>query len=87
MQETQETQVHSLDWEGSLEKEMATHSSILARKIRWTEEPGWLQSIGSQRVRYDLVTKHTHTLVINHGSRVRNPNEGVQQTVLLWIHQ
>ena len=63
MQETQETWVHSLDWEGSLEKKMATHSSILAQEIQWTEEPGWLQSIGSQRVRYDLATKHTHTFL------------------------
>ena len=41
----------------SLEKEVATHSSILAWRIPWTEEPGGLQSIGSQRVRQDLVTK------------------------------
>ena len=46
----QETQVRSLDWEDPLEKGMATHSSILAWKISWTEEPGGLQSIGSQRV-------------------------------------
>ena len=47
----QETQVQSLGWEDPLEKEMATHSSILAWKISWTEERGGLQSIGSQRVR------------------------------------
>ena len=46
----QETQVRSLGWEDPLEKEMATHSSILAWKIPWTEEPGGLQSMGSQRV-------------------------------------
>ena len=46
----QETQVQSLDQEDPLEKEMATHSSILAWRIPWTEEPGRLQSIGSQRV-------------------------------------
>ena len=46
-----ETQVQSLDWEDPLEEEMATHSSILAWKIPWTEEPGGLQSIGWQRVR------------------------------------
>ena len=51
MQETQETQVRSLGWEDPLEEEMATHSSILAWKIPWTEEPDGLQSIGSQRVR------------------------------------
>ena len=45
-----ETQVQSLGWEDSLEKEMATHSSVLAWRIPWTEEPGWLQSMGSQRV-------------------------------------
>ena len=48
-----QTQVQSLDWEDTLEKEMATHSSILAWKIPWTEEPGRLQSMGSQRVRPD----------------------------------
>ena len=53
MQETQEMQVQSLGWEDPLEKEMATHSSILAWKIPWTEEPGGLQSMGSQRVRHD----------------------------------
>ena len=53
----QETWVQSLGQEDSLEKEMATHSSILAWRIPWTEEPGGLQSMGSQRVRYDLATK------------------------------
>ena len=48
-----ETQVQSLGREDLLEKEMATHSSILAWKIAWTEEPGRLQSMGSQRVRHD----------------------------------
>ena len=49
-----ESQVRSLDWEDILEKEMATHSSILAWEIPWTEEPDGLQSMGSQRVRHDL---------------------------------
>ena len=49
----QETPVQSLGWEDLLEKEMATHSSILAWKIPWAEEPGRLQSMGSQRVRHD----------------------------------
>ena len=49
----QETRVRSLGWEDPLEKEMATHSSILAWKIPWTEEPGGLQSMGSQRVGHD----------------------------------
>ena len=53
MQETQETQVQSLGREDPLEEEMATHFCILARKIPWTEEPGGLQSMGSQRVKYD----------------------------------
>ena len=49
----QETWIQFLGWEDSLEKEMATHSSILAWRIPWTEEPGRLQSIGSQRVGHD----------------------------------
>ena len=51
-----ETQVWSLDQEGPLEKEMATHSSTLAWRIPWTEELGGLQSLGSQRVRNNWVT-------------------------------
>ena len=49
----QETQVRFLGGEDPLEKEMATHSSTLAWKIPWTEEPGGLQSMESQRVRHD----------------------------------
>ena len=49
----QETWVRSLGWEDPLEKEMESHSSILAWKISWTEEPGGLQSMGSQRVGHD----------------------------------
>ena len=48
-----ETRVRSLGWEDPLEKEMATHSSNLAWEIPWTEEPGGLQSMESQRVRHD----------------------------------
>jgi len=48
-----ETWVQSLGWEDLLEKEIATHSNILAWKIPWTEEPGRLQPMGSQRVRHD----------------------------------
>ena len=44
-------QISSLDWEDPLDREMATHSSILAWEISWTEEPNGLQSIGSQNVR------------------------------------
>ena len=49
----QETQVRLLDQEDPLEKRMTTHSSILAEKTSWTEEPGGLESMGSQRVRPD----------------------------------
>ena len=49
----QETQVQSLDWEDSLEKGMVTHSNILAWRIPWTEKPGELQSVGSQRIGHD----------------------------------
>ena len=48
-----ETRVLSLGWDEPLEKEMATHSSTLAWKVPWTEEPGMLQSIGTQRVGHD----------------------------------
>ena len=48
-----ETQVRSLNWEDPLEKEMAAHSSTLAWRILWTEEPRGLQSVGSQRVGHD----------------------------------
>ena len=51
-----ETQVQSLGQEDPLEKEMATHSIILAWKIPWTEEPGRLQTMGSRRVRHDWAT-------------------------------
>ena len=63
MQEMQETQVWSLGLEDPLAWEMTTHSSILAWKIPWTEEPGKLQSMRSQEVGYNWVTKHTHTVV------------------------
>ena len=49
----QETQVRSLGWEDPLEKEMTIHSSIIAWRIPWTEDPGRLQSMGSQRVGHD----------------------------------
>ena len=52
----QETRVPSLGWEDPLEKEMAIHSSILAWKIPWREEPGRLQSMGSKRVKHDSAT-------------------------------
>ena len=49
----QEVRAQSLGWEDPLEKGMATHSTILAWRIPWTEEPCGLQSVGSQRVRHD----------------------------------
>ena len=58
----QETRVQSLRREDSLEKEMAIHSSTIAWKIPWTEEPGRLQSMGSQRVRHDWATSLTYVL-------------------------
>ena len=57
----QETQVRSVGWEDPLEKEMAAHSSILAWKIPWMEEPGRLLSVGSQRVGHDWVTSFHFT--------------------------
>ena len=61
----QETRVWFLGWEDPLEKEMATHSSILAWKISWTEEPGGLQSMGSQRVGHDWAT---NTIIVKRNS-------------------
>ena len=57
MREMQKTRVRSLGQEDPLEEGMAAHSSILAWRIPWTEEPGGLQSMGSERVTYDLATK------------------------------
>ena len=57
----QETQIRPLNHKDPLEKEMATNSSILAWEILWTEEPGWLQSMGSQRVRHNSATKQQRT--------------------------
>ena len=53
----QEMRVSSLGQEDPLEKEMATHSTVLAWEISWTEEPGGLQSVGLQRIRHNLGTK------------------------------
>ena len=57
MQETQEIPVQFQDGEDPLGKEMVIYSSILACRVAWTEEPGKLQSMGSQRVKHNLVTK------------------------------
>ena len=67
-QEVQKTEftesqgVRSLGWEDPLEEEMATHSSILAWKIPWTEQPSGLQSMGSQRVRLSDLNNNNHSL-------------------------
>ena len=60
----QETRVQSLCQEDLLEKEMATHSSILAWEIPWTEDCSRLQSMGLQRVEHDLETKQQHLIYI-----------------------
>ena len=57
-----ETQVQSLGWDDPMEKGMATHSSILAWRIPWTEPPGGLQSVESQRVRHN--SKHARTYIL-----------------------
>ena len=58
----QKTQVRSQGWEDPLEKETATHSSILAWRLPWTEEPAGLQSMGSHRVRHDWGTSPLSSL-------------------------
>ena len=60
-----ETRVQSLGWEDPLEKEMAIHSSTIAWKIPWTEEPGRLQSMGSQRVGHDWATSCSRSSKLN----------------------
>ena len=60
-QEPLKIPVQSLDQEDPLEREMAAHSSILAWETPWTEEPGGLQPMGSQRVRHDRATEHSYT--------------------------
>ena len=71
-----ETQVQSLGQE-DLEREMATHSSILDQKIPWTEEPGRLPSMGSQRVRHDWVTSLTLTFT-THRTQSVSTYSGIQ---------
>ena len=86
MQEMQETQVRSLDGEDPLEKEMATHSSILAWRISRTEKPSGLQSMGSQTVGHDLATNthaHTHTLlkILRYSYKLNFGSEILRSTV------
>ena len=74
-----ETRVRSLGWEDPLEKEMATYSSVLAWTIPWMEEPGRLQSTGSQRVGHDWATSlHFNTSVgFSSSSVIKNPPDNV----------
>ena len=67
----QETWVRSLGWEDPLEKGMATHPSILAWRIPWTEEPGRLQSMGSQGVGHNRAT-NTFTLLVTYFLKLEN---------------
>ena len=69
MQEMQETQVRSLGWEDPLEEEMEAHSSILAERIPWTEEPEELQFMGVPKGRTQLST-HTHTHTHTHTQKL-----------------
>ena len=82
MQETLETQVRSLSQEDPLEEGMATHSSILAWGIPWTEEPGELQSIGSQRVGHngnDLA--RTHAIQLKTGKDLNIESVAITQAL------
>ena len=79
----QETRVQSLGWEDLLEKEMATHSSILAWKIPQTEKPGSLQSMGSQRVGHDWATSLSVYLCIS-GSSFIHIISADSDEFLLW---
>ena len=78
----QEIWVWSLGQEDPLEKEVTTHSSILAWEIPWTEEPGRLQSMGSQTVRHDLSTKQQKIILLLHSilgvSKVTYPQTGAE---------
>ena len=80
--------VQSLGQEHLLERGIATHSSILAWRTPWTEEPGRLQSMGSQRVRHDLVTEQQYTYVDRHRlipPAVADPSFGGSR-VLVYFH-
>ena len=70
-----ETRVQSLGQEDPLEKKMATHSSIFAWRISWTEEPGRLQSTGLQKVRHNWATSLSLSHFNNSGSRFRDGND------------
>ena len=79
-----ETWVRSLGWKDPLEKGMATHSSILAWRIQWTQEPGGLQSMGSQRVRHDWATKHITDCIIWPNERTVSEDRHRDCCVMIW---
>ena len=75
MQKTQKMRVRSLSWKDPLEKEMVTHSNILAWEIPRTEEPGRLHPMGLQRVRHNWVTEHTQNVKTSRwGEGKRHPH-------------
>ena len=76
----QDTRVQSLGWKDPLEKGMATHSSILAWRIPWTEEPGKLQAIGSQRVGYDWGTNALPLCHYNYSFKTFEKNQVLNVT-------
>ena len=85
VQETEETQVWFLGQEDPLEEEMATHSSSLAWKIPWTEEPGRLQSTGSQRAGHDWA--HMHGLLnynTSHIQLIMEKEMATHSNILAW---
>ena len=83
----QETWGQSLVWEDPLEEEMATHSSVLAWRISSTEEPGGLQSMGSQRVRHDWATKHsTQHNIIFKGMLYSQPYSSLFSYLKSWFY-
>ena len=86
-----DTWVCSLGWDDPLEEDMTTHSSVLAWRIPWTEELGGLQSMGSERVRHDWVTKHPRysgSPNTEQSLSARQPNEMLQEGVsVLSINQ
>ena len=84
MQKAQEMQVPSLGWEDPLEKEMATHVNILVSRLSWAEQPGGLQSMGSQRVRHERAQIHVcPVLETGEGGAWTLLN---CRTVVAWVH-
>ena len=77
-----ETRVRFLGWEDPLKKEMAIHSSTLAWKIPWTEEPDRLQSMVSQRVGHDLVTKQQQKREMTEAVGVQQPGKKAKSTLV-----